>query len=382
MTFEFATASRILFGRGTIQKAAKEAESLGNRIFIVTGKTDERAGPLTDRLTGSTIETFNVAGEPTTNSVLDAVAASRKFNADVVIGIGGGSVLDTGKVVAALMTNDGDLMDYLEVIGGARPLERRPVPYIALPTTAGTGAEVTRNAVIDSPEHKVKVSMRSPLMLPRLAAVDPDLTRDLPPEATASTGMDALTQLLEAFVSANANPLTDGICREGLQRAAGWLRRACEAGDDMTARDNMALASLFGGLALANAGLGAVHGFAAPVGAALSVPHGVVCGRLLAPVMAANIRALRERNPEGGALDRYAETARMLTGDPHAGPEAGAAWVRTLCADLPLPDLAAFGLTAAHVPDLVGKAERASSMKGNPTALTEAELSGILTSAV
>jgi len=380
MTFEFATAARIVFGRKTIQTAAGEARSLGKRIFVVTGKTDDRAQPLIDRLGGIAAATFNVRGEPTTDSVLDAVAASREFSADVVVGIGGGSVLDTGKVVAALMTNDGDLMDYLEVIGGARPLERRPVPCIAVPTTAGTGAEVTRNAVIDSPEHKVKVSMRSPLMLPRLAVVDPDLTRDLAPDVTAATGMDALTQLLEAFVSVGANPLTDGICREGLQRAARWLRRACEAGDDMTARENMALASLFGGLSLANAKLGAVHGFAAPVGAALSVPHGVVCGRLLAPVMAANIRALRERDPGGHALDRYAETARILTGDSSAGPEAGAEWVGAMCADLGLPDLASFGLTNDHIPDLVAKAARAGSMKGNPVALTEAELGGILTS--
>jgi len=382
MSFEFATAGRILFGAGTVERAAEETRSIGNRIFVVTGKTEDRARPLLDRLGGAAVSTFHVQGEPTTVSTIEAVSAARRFNADAVVGIGGGSALDTGKVVAALMTNDGDLMDYLEVIGGARPLKRRPVPYLALPTTAGTGAEVTRNAVIDSPEHAVKVSMRSPLMLPALAVVDPDLTRSLPPEATAGTGMDALTQLLEAFVSAKANPLTDGICREGLQRAAGWLRRACAAGDDMTARENMALASLFGGLALANAKLGAVHGFAAPVGAALSIPHGVVCGRLLAPVMAANIRALRERDPEGDALDRYAKTARILTRDPDAGPEAGAAWVQSLCADLPLPDLSAFGLTADHVPDLVAKAARASSMKGNPIALTESELSEILMTAL
>jgi alcohol dehydrogenase class IV len=382
MMFEFATAGRIVFGRGTLQKAAEAAGSLGNRLFIVTGKTDERAGPLPDRLTTKTVKTVNVRGEPTVASVLAAVAAAREFKAEVVIGIGGGSVLDTGKVVAALMTNEGELMDYLEVIGGARPPVRPPVPYIAVPTTAGTGAEVTRNAVIDSPGHGVKVSMRSPLMLPRLAVVDPDLTRDLPPDVTAATGMDALTQLLEAFVSANANPLTDGICREGLKRAARWLRRACERGEDMRARENMSLASLFGGLALANAKLGAVHGFAAPVGASLSIPHGVVCGRLLAPVMAANIRALRDRAPEGEGLDRYAETARILTGDPHAGPEAGVEWVAALCGDLDLPDLASYGLADAPLPDLAARAARASSMKGNPVALTNTELREILAAAV
>lgn len=378
MIFEFATANRIVFGRGTIDVAAKAAASFGNRVFIITGKTNNRARPILDRLGGRKIAMFNMSGEPTVKSVLDAVSAARCFKADAVVGIGGGSALDAGKVVAALMTNDGDLLDYLEVIGNARPLERLPVPYIAIPTTSGTGAEVTRNAVIDSPEHQVKVSMRDALMLPRLAVVDPNLTRNLPPEATAATGMDALTQLLEAFVSKYANPLTDGLCREGLQRAGKWLKIACEAGHDMTARENMALASLFSGLALANAKLGAVHGFAAPMGAALSIPHSVVCALLLAPVTDANIRALQNQDPNGPGLARYKEAARILTGNPGAGPEDVSAWLHSLCEALPLPHPASLGLTKAHVPDIVAKAARSSSMKGNPIELTQAELAGVL----
>ena len=197
--------------------------------------------------------------------------------------------------MAALLTNEGDLSDYLEVVGKGRPLQNPAAPCIAVPTTAGTGAEVTYNAVLGVPDQHVKVSMRSPLMLPRWAIVDPLLTHSMPPELTASTGLDALTQLIEAFVSNKANPLTDGVCREGLQRAGRSLRRAFEDGSDAEAREDMSLASLFSGMALANAKLGAVHGFAGPLGGMTDAPHGVICGKLLPYVMQANVRALQDR---------------------------------------------------------------------------------------
>lgn len=204
------------------------------------------------------------------------------------------------------MANGGDPLDYAEVIGHGRPLERRSLPLIAIPTTAGTGAEVTRNAVIGSPEHRVKVSLRSPLMLPEVAIVDPELTRDLPPALTASTGLDALTQLIEPLVSCRTNPLTDALCRSGIQRAARSLRRAVEHGEDLVAREDMSLASLFSGLALANAALGAVHGLTGPLGGMFEASHGALCASLLPAVMEANVRALRHRagTPRPAALQR------------------------------------------------------------------------------
>lgn len=211
----------------------------------------------------------------------------------MVIGLGGGSVLDAGKAIAALVTNLGNVFDYLEVIGKGQPLVNAPLPFIAIPTTAGTGTEVTRNAVLGSPAHGVKVSLRSPMMLPSLAIVDPELTYGLPPEITASSGLDALTQLIEPFVSVKANPMTDAICREGIRHAAKSLRTVYHNGADASAREGMSLASLFGGLALANAALGAVHGFAGPLGGMLNAPHGAICAKLLPLVMEVNIKVLR-----------------------------------------------------------------------------------------
>jgi alcohol dehydrogenase class IV len=306
--------------------------------------------------------------------VEEGAARARRAGCDCVAAFGGGSVIDAAKAVSALLTNPEPLHEYLEVVGRGRPLAVRAAPLLAIPTTAGTGAEVTRNAVLAVEGERVKVSLRSALMLPAVALVDPELTHSLPPALTASAGLDALTQCLEPFVSPSASPLSDAVAREGLGRAGGALRRAVRDGGDREARRDMAVASLCGGLALANARLGAVHGFAAALGGMFPVPHGVACARLLAPVAAANVRALRERAPESPALARYAEAARLLTGRADATPEEGAAWLRALVADLAVPPLSRFGLLPAHVAEVVPKAQRASSMQGNPVALTAEEL--------
>ncbi|HSG20091.1 MAG TPA: iron-containing alcohol dehydrogenase, partial [Burkholderiaceae bacterium] len=271
-------------------------------------------------------------------------------------------------------------LDYLEVIGAGKAITQPAAPYLAIPTTAGTGAEVTRNAVLGSPEHRVKVSLRSPLMLPRLAVIDPELTYQLPPRLTASTGLDALTQLLEPYVSHLANPLTDAICREGLRRAARSLRRAYRQGRaDLPARNDMALASLLGGLALANAKLGAVHGFAGPLGGMFpAAPHGATCAALLPQVMAVNVQALQERATAERALRRYDEVAQILTGSDRATAADGVAWVRDLCRELQIPPLNSYGLTEADFPALIEKSAKASSMKGNPIKLTGEEMAEIL----
>jgi len=380
MRFEFATATRIIFGQGTLKEVAPLSAEMGTRACVVTGRTNERAQPLLELLDQQKIGyvTFNVSGEPTTTTAKAAVKLARKAKSNFVISIGGGSALDTGKVVAAMLTNRGELENYLEVVGAGKPLTRNTVPHIAIPTTAGTGAEVTRNAVLNVPEHHVKVSMRSPLMLPRLAVVDPALTHSMPPSVTASTGLDALTHLMEVYVSNQANPLTDSICREGLKRAARSLRRAFEDGSNQIAREDMALASLLSGLVLANAKLGAVHGFASPLGSMISAGHGAICARLLPFVMDVNVRALQSRKAGSAALIRYDEIARLLIGKATAQAADGVAWIKSLCTTFKVPSLAEFGLKEQDFPIVLAKSQRSSSMKGNPIELTEDELLEIL----
>lgn len=383
-SFEFATAHHIIFGRGKLANLGEVARPLGTRVLIVTSGSQTRAQPVFLAVEQADIAhtSFRVAGEPTIELARQGVEMARKFGAEFVIGFGGGAAIDAGKAIAALATNPGDPLDYLEVIGRGMPLANAPLPYIAIPTTAGTGAEVTRNAVLASAEHRVKVSLRSPLMLPRVALIDPELMVSLPPAVTASTGMDALTQVIEPFVSSAANPMTDAFCRDGITCVSRSLHRAYHDGNDIEAREDMALAALFGGLALANAKLGAVHGFAAPIGGMFDAPHGAVCAALLAPVMRANIAALRSRMPEHSALDRYTEVARLLSGDQNASAENGAAWVDQLTRSLAIPGLGAYGIDTSDLEEIAGKAAQASSMKGNPIKLTADELVGILSGAL
>jgi len=378
--FEFATAGRILFGFGTAARIAPEAAALGDRLFVVTGATPGRAAFLLEALAlrGCAVKAFAVRGEPTLETVGVALEEARAWGAEALVAIGGGAVIDTAKAVSGWCTNPGDPLDFLEGIGKGKPLERPGLPWVAVPTTAGSGAEATRNAVIRVPARRAKVSLRSPHLLPRLAVVDPELTLELPPAVTAATGMDALAQLLEAFVSRRANPLTDALCREGIPRAARALPVAVADGSDRRAREAMALASLFGGIALANAGLGAVHGLAGPFGGMAAAPHGAVCGRLLPAVTAANVAALRARDPKSRALERYGELARMLTGRPEAAPEEAASWLAERVREFGLPRLSAYGASPEQVPELIAAARRASSMRGNPVELTPEELSAIV----
>lgn len=384
MRFEFATATQIVFGTGTLREAGPLAKSLGRRALVVQGSNPRRAARLLEALpsVGVAAATYSIAGEPELSTVERGVARARNEQCDLVIGFGGGSVIDAAKAIAAMLTNEGGLLDYLEVIGRGKALTKPSAPFIAIPTTAGTGSEVTRNAVLASAEHKVKVSLRSPLMLPRVALVDPELTYDLPPAITASTGLDALTQLIEPYVCSRANPMTDGLCREGIVRAARSLRVAFADGQNKSAREDMAVASLFGGFALANAGLGAVHGFAGPIGGMFPAPHGAVCAALLPHVMAANLRALHDRGTSTSILGRYQAVARWLTGRVTATADSGVAWVEELVRDLQIPRLRAYGLTDASVEEVVAKAEKASSMKANPITLTTTELRETLRAAI
>jgi len=380
MQFEFATATRILFGEGRVREVAPAAQRWGCRALLVTGRTPERSDSLRDDLAAAGVAAmiFVAEGEPTIDLVRRGVAFAREERCDLVISCGGGSAIDAGKAMAGLLSNPGDLVDYLEVVGRGKPLECPAAPFIAVPTTAGTGSEVTRNAVLGVPERQVKVSLRSPWLLPRLAVVDPVLTLGVPPAVTAHTGLDVLTQLIEAYVSIRANPLTDGFCQEGIERAARSLRRAFHEGHDLAARRDMSLAALLSGLALANAGLGVVHGFAGPMGGKFPAPHGALCAAILPYGMEINLRALRARTPQSDALRRYGHVSRLLTGRTNATAEAGIEWVRDTCRELEIPPLATYGMSEQDIPTLIAEASQSSSMKGNPLVLTPEELREVL----
>ena len=379
MRFEFATATRIVFGPGVLAELGEIVAGMGRRAFLVTGRTPERAETAREKLraAGVACVAFSVTGEPTVGDVRRGADLARSEGVEIVVACGGGSAIDAGKAVAALLGNGGDPLAYLEVVGRGQPLTKPSLPFIAIPTTAGTGSEVTRNAVLASTEHRVKVSLRSPLMLPRAALVDPDLLRGLPPHVVAASGLDAFAQLVEPFLSVRANPLVDALCREGLVRSARSLRRAFEGDSSEAVRVDLALASLFGGLALANAGLGAVHGFAAPVGGMFDAPHGAACAALLPAVLRVNLEALSQRRRESPALARYREIAAIVTGRPGADAEDAVVWTESLVRALAIPGLSRWGATEADIGPLVAKARAASSMKGNPIELEEGELAEI-----
>ena len=377
-TFEWAGPARIVFGAGERRRLTECVRGWGRRFLLVTG-AGRREGAVLEMLAEAgwhgMVERFS--GEPEVAEVEAAAQRARAEGCDWVIGLGGGSALDAGKAVAALLTNPGSAYDYLEVVGRGQPLQVPAAPLVALPTTAGTGAEATRNAVLHSPEHQVKASLRHVSMLPRLALVDPELALGLPASLTAATGMDALTQLLEAYVCTRANPMTDALCAQAIPLAVLALPRVVADGTDLTARTDMALAALYSGMALANAGLGAVHGFAAPLGGRYGLPHGAVCAALLPAVWAVNLAAVRARGSEAAAK-RFQQVAEWLTGKPQAKAEDGVLALRELAARLGIASLGELGVPASEVETILPLAQRASSMKANPVPLTEAELRACL----
>ena len=378
--FSFATASEIVFGRGSSKQLAARTLLLGSRPLVVTGRGAARhAWLFADfEARGTAVAHYVVQSEPTTDDVAAVVGLGRDHRADVVLGLGGGSALDLAKAAAGLIPAPGDALDYLEVVGRGAHLPGPALPSVLCPTTAGTGAEVTKNAVIEARTAQVKVSLRSPLLLPRLALVDPELTLSVPRDVTAATGCDALAQVIEPFLSQNANPLTDALCREGIRRGAPALLRAFEDGTDLDAREGLCITSLCGGLALANAKLGAVHGFAGPLGGLLHAPHGALCAALLAPSLRVNHAALSARAPDSPALGRLDKLGVLLTGSATAKAEDAFAWCDRTVKVLGIRRLGALGLKKAQLGDVVQKAQRSSSMQGNPLVLSEGELTEIL----
>ncbi len=373
--FSFRSTASIVVGAGTSKEVAAIAARFGRRVLVIHGgHTDPTGLP---SLGGAT--TLRApSGEPTVEGVRATTAAARAADPDVIVAWGGGSVIDLAKAFAVLVRSEHDVLDHIEVIGAGVALPDSSVPVIAVPTTSGTGAETTPNAPVTSPEHGVKASLRSPTMLPVAAVVDPELTLSCPPSVTASAGLDALTQCLESLTSNRANPITDGLAREGLRLAARGLRRAYADGSDVDARQDMSVAALLSGMALANSKLGAVHGLAAPLGGVTGAAHGALCAAVLAVTTEVNVRALSQRAPGDAALGRYDEAAQILTGVPSATVEDGTAWLRETVALLRVPTLGALGLDRADHARVATAAMAASSMAGNPIRLTHDELLEIL----
>ena len=385
--FEFFGVPRIVFGRGEVSRLGSIVKSLGTRPLVVYNGGGGAVERVKEALRGEHLEPhwLRQRGEPTVADVERAVAAAREGGHDVIIALGGGSAIDCGKAVAGVVANGSSPLDYMEVIGRGLPLDRPALPWVAVPTTAGTGAEATRNAVIGEPTRKFKASLRSERLLPRVALVDPELGVGVPRATTAASGMDALCQLIESYTSTYAQPMTDALAVKGIDLAARSLKRACDNGADIDAREDMALAALLSGITLTNAGLGAVHGFAAPLGANFPVPHGVVCAALLPHVMAANIQALRAQSPDRSALARYADIGRQLTqsnADDAAAADAGVAAVEELVRALNIPRLGRFGILPEHVPLMVRLARKASSMRYNPVVLSDDALDAALRAAL
>jgi alcohol dehydrogenase class IV len=381
INFQLTIPADVRFGVGRIGEVPQALADLGaSRVLLVTGRSTSRADSVRSALIDASISTipFAVATEPSIERVRAAVALIAEAGCDAVLGFGGGSALDVAKAAAVLAATGTDPMDHLEVIGAGRPISSPGLPCVAVPTTAGTGSEVTRNSVLSG--GGVKASLRSPLMLPRVSVVDPDLLAGLPGPTIAASGMDALSQLIEPLLSRRANPFCDALARDGIRRSARSLRRAYEEGmEDPGVRVDLALASLFSGMCLANSGLGAVHGIAAAAGARLSAPHGAVCAAVLAAVMELNLRALRERAPEHPALARMSEVANLLTSRNDATPEDAIDWLQEVTSALSIPGLSSYGLNETEMEAVVTAAQNASSMRGNPIELNDAEVGEILT---
>ncbi|MEZ6066714.1 MAG: iron-containing alcohol dehydrogenase [Planctomycetaceae bacterium] len=387
MDYRLTLPRRIEFRCGAREQLGSIASQLGRRVWLVNGsRTLERNGVI-DRLRaicgacGLSLLPLPVASrEPQVQDVDALVRQVREAGtgeADVVLGIGGGSAIDLAKAVAALATQPGghSIRDYLEGIGRGRQLTAPPLPIIAMPTTAGTGSEATCNAVISSTDPPVKKSLRSESLIPSAVIIDPELTLTVPPDVTAATGMDALTQLIESFLSRRANAFTDGLCRAGLQAGLPMLARACRDGHDIAARTAMSHAAFLSGMALANSGLGMAHGVAAALGVVASVPHGLACAVMLPSTLRANLTV---------RLDRIAEIGRMLPtvglgmASDHEAANAAIDFIEQLCDELDIPRrLSELGITRAQLPRLVATS-RGNSMSGNPRDIDDAELLQLL----
>lgn len=377
--FGFATATEIIFGRGQVDIVPPRIAAFGQHVLLVHGSTASRSDGFRKALiaAGCEVSGFAAQAEPDMAMIESGVAHARACGAQVIVAFGGGAVIDAGKAIAALVPATRPMLDHLEVVGQGLPLDHPPLPFIAIPTTAGTGAEVTRNAVIGVPEHRRKVSLRDARMLPRIAVIDPALCDHSPRAVTLASGLDAITQVIEPYVCTKANPLTDALCRDAIPRGLAALRRLMEA-EDAQARDEMAWVSLCGGLALANSGLGAVHGLAGPLGGLTGAAHGAICGVLLPHVLIAN----RHLATDQRYLNRLDEVGAWIAAefggaDLNAAAQALARWSQ----EAGLPALSEPGVDAEAQQLAAQSAATSSSMKANPAKLSENDLIAVMQAA-
>lgn len=376
--FQFMTSTRIVFGEGALLESFSLLNQFGYCVLLVTGRNDERTQPLEAYFKQQKMRYQRVAilGEPLISTVEELAAMGRRFRPDMVIGIGGGSVIDVAKALAAMIPNQGCVYDYVDVVGRNVPLQVKPLPMIAIPTTAGTGAEVSKSAVLQSAQEQVKVNLSSLELFPDLAIIDPTLSYGMDPIISGYCGLDALTHLIEAYVCGEPNPLTDMICEEGIRRISAALLTAC-IDDHLPSRSDMAFAAMLGGMARTNANLGAAHGLAAALSGRLEAPHGLISARLSPYVMKENVEAAMEEG-RADVLYRYKRVARLLTGDPQAEIEQGITWVIRAIQQLNLPSLSSFGLCNTLFEVVADDALRSHAIKGNPLPLTQTRLMNIL----
>ncbi len=376
--FQFMTSSRIIFGEGALQSSLSIINQFGYSVLLVTGQDRQRAEPVIHYLHNQNMRYQHVAirGEPNITMVEETAIMGRRFKPDMVVAIGGGSVLDMGKALAAIIPNQGDVYDYVEVVGRNVPLKTKPIPMIAIPTTASTGAEVTKNAVLKSGQDKVKVSLRSPDMLPDVAIVDPVLTYGTDVYTSGRGAMDAFTHLMEAYVCGEPNPLTDMVCEEGLRRLSYSIIPGCKQ-DNPKSRADLSFAAMLGGMAITNAKLGAAHGLASALGGKISAPHSVITARLAPHVMMENIKAAK-RAGRSDVLNRYRTMAQLLTGRNDASIEDSIQWVNMILERLSLPHLSDFGVCGTSFEQVAADAMKSVAIKGNPIPLTEDRLIYIL----
>ncbi|SOC15450.1 iron-containing alcohol dehydrogenase [Rhodobacter maris] len=377
--FALLCPSRMMFGRGTRAAAAPAICALGKRVVLVSSRSVGWRAELAAALLagGAEVRHVHPEGEPSLPQLLAALDDLADFRAEAVVGLGGGSALDLGKALAALLPATGNLLRHFEIVGEGAPLATAPLPFIAIPTTAGTGAEATKNAVIAIPEHRRKVSLRDDRMMAMLAIVDPALTDACPRMITLASGLDAVTQVIEPYLSSRANPLTDALCREAIVSGLGALVTLMDR-EDPGARDALSKTSLFGGIALANAGLGAVHGLAGVLGGVSTAPHGTICGRLLPGVLRAN---RQEMHRLGRDMVRFDEVAVWIASALGSTPEEAFNTLEARINAWGLPRLGAFGVTPDRFAACAEAAQSSSSMKSNPVALSTGQLVAILAEA-
>lgn len=380
-SFSFLTAGRILFGRGQATTAPDHIAQFGTRVLLVHGSMGGRSRVLSRGLqaNGCVVQTIACAAEPSLPVLERAIPVARSFAPDVVVAIGGGSVIDLGKAIAALVPSDRAPVDHLEVVGAGLPLEQAPLPFVAMPTTAGTGAEVTKNSVIGVPDAKRKVSLRDDRMIADLAIVDPALTDNTPAHITLAVGLDALTQVIEPYLCNRATPMTDALSRPAISVGLAALRTLMEQDEDQAARDKMAWVSLCGGLALANSGLGAVHGLAGVIGGMCAAPHGAICGRLLPHVLAANAATVPPESVVAARLAEVLEEIARAFGADDA--DAGLVTMQSWCTRNGLPTLTGLGVSPQDYADIAENTLVSSSMQANPVALTSDQLVQVLRAA-